>query len=110
MRASMNRWIVAIALLVTPATGGSLAAAEDAERDPAIDRCRAFCARVFGDTGKDYDECADACGDADGCHRSCKQKFGDDQQKVRSCLRVCMRRKAPPEPPPEPPGEKPVEL
>jgi hypothetical protein len=102
----MKRWIT-IGLLVPLLGQISPAPAQETEQAPAIDRCREFCARVYGESGSEYDECAVACGDADVCHRDCKQKFGDDQPKVRSCLRRCMHRN---EESPPPPAQAPVRL
>ncbi len=99
----MRRWVALIGLLNAFAIA-LVAGAEEPGRPPAIDRCREFCARIYGEDGHEYDECALACGDADVCHRDCKQKFGSDQGKVRNCLRTCMRRNE------KPPAEAPVEL
>lgn len=92
----MTKWIALVGLV---AALGSLdpVAAQEPEKAPAIERCREFCGRVYGETGSQYEDCALACVDADACHRDCKQKFGTDQPKVHSCLRVCMRRGEPPE-------------
>jgi hypothetical protein len=100
----MKRWIVLVGLITGFAGAVVAGAEEEPERAPAIDRCREFCARIYGESGGEYDECAVACGDADVCHRDCKQKFGGDQAKVRNCLRACMRRNE------KPVGEAPVEL
>lgn len=106
----MRNWIVLAVSLATLVGAGPFAVAEEPDSTPAIDRCRTFCARVFGEIGRDHDECALACDDADGCHRDCKQKFGEDQKKKTNCLRACMRRKEPAPPPADAPGEAPVRL
>lgn len=87
------------------ATGRALA--QEGEMRPAIERCRAFCGRIYGENNDEYQECAVACDDADACHSSCKDKFGDDRPKVQKCLRACMRRGTEP---PHKADEKPVPL
>ena len=105
----MRNWTLLIAL-ATLAGVALQARAEEEPRAPAIERCREFCARVFGDSGGEFDECAVACGDADMCHRNCKQKFGEDKVKVNRCLRGCMQHNQSPEKPEKAPADGTIKL